>query len=151
MFRITQSFLLNSFVGFLREKQWQVLYEDYVDGPRSGKGAQGVLCSCFKVIFDQFPDLVAAKGDDMLIIEVDLAFKSQYVKKLKLFKSKETDLLRCVNSSLHLDINSVNLGMVFQRKPNPAQTKELQGLDVWLYNINSSKFFHLNTTVSRSF
>lgn len=140
MFRITQSFLVNSFAEYLREKEWRILYEDYVNGRRSGRGAQGAINYCFEAIFDQFPDIVAAKETRMLVVEVDIIYKHKYVEKLKSFGSKEHELLKCANKSLNLELTTVDIGMVFQSKPTASQAKELRGLHVWLYNKASNRF-----------
>jgi hypothetical protein len=140
LFRITQSFLVNSFAEYLRANGWQILYEDYVDGRRSGKGSQGVVNHCFKGIFDQFPDIVAIKQRTMLVIEVDLSYKHSYVKKLTNFKSKQNELLSCIIEGMHLDLAALKVGMVFLLKPNVSQARELCGIHIWLYNKIGNRF-----------
>lgn len=140
MFRVTQSFIVNSFAAYLQTNGWQILYEDYVNGRRSGRGSQGVIHHCFKRIFDQFPDIVAIKHRNMLIVEVDLSYKHTYLKKLTNFKSKQDELLTCVNEGLHLDLAALEIGMVFQLKPNASQSKELRDIRIWQYSKIANKF-----------
>lgn len=147
---MTQSFIVSSFASYLRENGWKILYEDYVDGRRSGRGAQGAINYCFEAIFDQFPDIVAAKETRMLIVEADLTYKCKYVDKLRSFESRKHELLECANRSLNLGLTTLDLGMVFQRAPNALQARELRGFHVWWYSRRAESFI-LNKTVPSTF
>ena len=139
LFRITQSYLVNILVTQLQEKNWEILYQNYVNARRSGGGSQGVIYHCFKIIFDQFPDIVAVKGGTLLLIQVDLTFKEKYVNKLKKFKLQQDKLFNCIRNKLGLNLTTLELGVAFERKPRVSMNK-LSNLHIWIYNLRSKSF-----------
>jgi hypothetical protein len=131
---------VNTLVSQLRVEGWTILYADFVDSRRSGAGSQGVLNSCFKRIFDQFPDIAAFRNHSLLLVEVNLSYKDRYLKKLQTFHSKKDELFRCIESGLGLDVKTLQLGFSFTRIPRVR----LRDYRLWIYRPRRKAFEEIN-------
>jgi len=138
MIRITQSYLTNSLCDKLQKEGWNILYADYSDGRRGGEGNQGVLNKCFETLFDEFPDIVAQKDEELLIVEVDLRFKQNYEDKLRRFSKRKDELVQCIEQSLSLKTSQLKTGMAFEKKP----TNPISDMMIWEYD-NTKKQFEI--------
>ena len=139
MIRITQSYLTNMLGKQLEDEGWRIMYIDFADGRRGGRGDQGSSNRCFELIFDEFPDIVAVKDDCLFIIEVDIGFKQGYEDKLKKFLQRKAKLLECLEENLDVSIKHVEIGMAFQRKPK----KKFQEIKIWVLNSEENKLINI--------
>jgi hypothetical protein len=130
---------VNALIEQLRSEGWDVLFADFVNSKRSGVGSQGALNFCLEKIFDQFPDIVAVRNNSLLIVEVDIAYKNTYMKKLKTFESKKDELFQCIKTKLGLNLRSLELGLSFVRTPSV----QLGDFRLWVYNPRRKKFEEL--------
>lgn len=125
--------MVNAFKKQLQRENWNILYEDYVNSQRGGRGHQGAINYCFEMIFDKFPDIVAVREQTLLIAEVDASYKEQYVTKLRAFRSKQDELFQCIKNKIGLNLVNLELGLTFQRKP-PISESKLVDFHIWIYN-----------------